>query len=432
MIAGDLAEAIESASVVALDDSASIEKTSICLFVGLLEVARSAADNRWRATADALVRGDWGATLRAGTEVDDIRLAAAHAFLMHAELRDDAFLTAFHPGQLAISSALAAAQKRGTNGRQLLRAIGRGYEVGCAVAELALPAIASNGWRVTSVIAPLVSAAVVAGLSSDDPEVSISAIRLAATVAGGGLHAVQSGSEWRIQPALALAAGFMAADASAAGYRAAEGALESEFGLLPLVSGPLATTILASRATARIADVNFKRFSAPMYAQGALDACWQIRGDFSPSDLVSLEIAVAPFAGAYADSSAAPQSVGNVASAVALARNALSGGFRELAVEQIEIVYEPRLGDSDGAATATTRDGSRYSAVGSAETSDWSFDAALDFYVGDFPRTATGLARAIRELDANPDPGALHRAFAECVDEAKALSTATSPIRRTD
>ncbi len=432
MSAADLAEVIESATALALDDSDTVEKTCTCLFVGLLEVARSAADNRWRATADALVRGDWGATLRAGTEVDDIRAAVAYAFLMHAELRDDAFLTAFHPGQLAISSALTAATKRGANGRQLLRAIGRGYEVGCAVAELALPAIAANGWRVTSVIAPLVSAAVVAGLSSDDPEVSISAIRLAATVAGGGLHAVQSGSEWRIQPALALAAGFLAADAAAAGYRAAEGALESEFGLLPLVSGPLGTTILASRATARIADVTFKRFSAPMYAQGALDACWQIRRDFSPSDLVSLEIAVAPFAGAYADSSGAPQSVGNVGSAITSARNALSGGFRELTAEQISIVYEPRLSDSDGAATATTRDGSSYSAVGSAETSNWSFDAALEFYVGDFPRTATGLARAIGELNAAPNPGALYRAIAECVDEATAFTTAISPIRRTD
>ncbi len=367
---------------------AELSRAGGCVAVGITEMVCSARDPRHRGIARALA-GPPGPALVAGTGMTAAAPAAAiaNAFLMHAQLADDAYRLAEHPGLAVLPVALAAADPGGAiPGAAWLRAVVGGYEAACVLADLLLPDAARRGWRVTALAAPVATAVTACLLAPDGAAVAADAIRIAAATAGGPLGVFSGGDAWRLQPALASGQGLLAAQAAFAGARGAPGALEAPQGLLAVVTGrPFAGL---PDGAPRIAEVMFKRHPVPMYGQAVFDAVHRMAGPFDGG--AALRVRVPPFAAEYAD-----QGSGSVTSVEAITRAALAArpGAGDLT---IEVIGDPGLGLHDAVLELSRAGCEPVMVTGSGDTSAWSPDQVADHCAQRAGTTGARLAAAAR------------------------------------
>jgi len=402
--------------------AAVADKLDAGLTAALLEAARSAAGPGERAIADAMLDGGTEADAVTGGTGTAASVAAAHAFLMHAHLRDDAYRTAAHPGQLVVPVALAVGQALGATGRRVREAALVGYEVAGHLADLLLPAVADRGWRVSAVLAGPTAAVTAAYLHDPRAEVVAAALRLAACHTGGGLHVVRTGADWRMQPALGLPAGVLAARLVArGGHRPVPGALDGPCGLLDQFGGT--DRELADRDLTggpRIGGVTFKRYDAPTYAQGVLDACHRVGRALAVSPAVTgLRVHVCGFSDTYAGAGALPGSVGNVAGVVLAHAPRLPGPLRGLTADRLTVVPDEALAHTAGRALARLADGSTVTATGDGDTTGWGLADLVRSY-RDEPVAAAAVdpvADAVSGLAAAPDVAHLVRTWRDSVTE---------------
>lgn len=344
---------------------ASRSRVADCVLVALCEMTISSRDSSFAATAATLAHG--GACTVSGVgRGGPVEAVTANSFLLHAGLADDSYKVAHHPAVTVIPAALAAAEAADSNGDTLLEALVLGYEFSCRLADLFLPLASKRGWRITAVLAPMVASAVAATVWRG-PDEAVLAARLGACVTGGPLSSVNGQGDWRIQPALAAAAGFLAATAAEV-HTSDFGALEAKFGPLEQIvgGGPAAP----GDTTPRLPSVTFKRYGGPMYGQAIYDALENLPAIAGRMQVVT--VTVSPFACMYA--AQGEVSTDSVTSIKGLTFEALRTWHSVpvgLSAEGIAVRGDAALGPLQAIVEVKTSDGAQYVAEGSGDTSAW-------------------------------------------------------------
>src|SRR6266542_6829807 len=112
--------------------------------------------------------------------------AFANGYLAHLEDYDDThFPTVIHPSAPTVPAAFAAAEERGTSGRDLVAAIALGIETACRVSLAVHPWHYDEGWHITGTMG-VFGAAVAAGklLGLDEARL-VACLGVAGTQAAG-------------------------------------------------------------------------------------------------------------------------------------------------------------------------------------------------------------------------------------------------------
>ena len=371
------------------------DKLLACMAVNLVEAARSSREPQcWNVARSIVTSGHQVSSLR-GIRGPTDQVATANAYLTHALLRDDAYGTALHPGQLVIPVALALSEEADVAGAITLEAVAIGYEVTCRLADLLLPEVSNRGWRVTALLSPIAAAATAASiLRPGDHAALAAAVRLGATVMGGPLHTVAAGEDWRAQPSLLVSAGMACARMAASGYQANSGHIEAAYGALDQFTGSRVAKELDHGS--RLESVTFKSHSGPMFCQALLRAIDSIAGTLLSAPC-SVTVALSPFAVSYAGASADAGSVANIEHIV-FDRLSIHASDAELAGVDITVIADDSVHDLDAVVEVSTVARASTREYYSGDTSTWSF--------GDVRREATSemseasdLVDAVAELE---------------------------------
>ena len=179
----------------------------------------------------------WASRRRAGLE----EAVQANALSVHGQFHDDTDYASWtHPGSLIVPVAVSLAESRNATLLQTLRAIACGYNAiswlgaGDSVAR----GMIERGFRASPVLGVIGAAATASVLLELDASQARNAVGIAASVAGGVLEPVRSGSdEWRLHNARAASTGLLAARLAQQGVQGAPTALEGPMGLLHSFAG---------------------------------------------------------------------------------------------------------------------------------------------------------------------------------------------------
>jgi len=366
--AGDSASLLweRALAVAGAADAETTERAQACTLLGVAEALVASRQSSWRQAALALAT-EPGPAQVCGCEAQASTggAVAANSLLMHANLADDTYLTAEHPGVQVLPVALALADADPTiGGERWLHAVIAGYEVAGCLAAATIPAAPRRGWRVTAAIAPLAAATTATLLLPSPRTTGPQALRLASAFAGGTLAVFGGGDGWRLQPGAGAVVGLLAARAAGAGLDGDPASLDGERGLLATMTGSAAA--LPVEGAPAILGVTFKRYQVPMYGQAvwaALDGA-PLRGP-----LTSMRIRVPEFATAYA-----AQDAGAVTSVQGIALSALAQlvpGARPPAADAIEVIGDNSVGEHGAVIETIDGSGTEHRLDGDGDTSGW-------------------------------------------------------------
>jgi 2-methylcitrate dehydratase PrpD len=225
--------------------------------------AHVTADTVWKL---ARANGPGPAGLLADGSAVGVEWAAfANAVVMHGRAQDDTLFAArAHIGSAATPAALAVAQREGSSGADLLRALVAAYEVAGTVGELLTLRTTARGLRGSMLYGTLGSAAAVASLLRLDAEATADAIAIATSFAGGlGQAWIDGSSEWRWELGMAARNGILAAQLAAVGEHGAPDAFEGAAGFARAfadVDGWRAPVELELGERWRVLDVIYKPY----------------------------------------------------------------------------------------------------------------------------------------------------------------------------
>ena len=166
-----------------------------------------------------------------GLKVDSRAAALINGTASHTAELDDIFREGiYHPGSPTVAAALAAAERVGATGQQLLRAIAVGYEIGDRIAAAVQPSHYTY-WHTTGTVGTIGAAAAVAELLELDVEPFAHALATATTNAAGLQQAFRSDSMSKpLHAGHAAEAGLIAAFAAEQGFTGALDILEGSVG----------------------------------------------------------------------------------------------------------------------------------------------------------------------------------------------------------
>lgn len=229
---------------------------------------------------------EWGVSAEGTVIGTDLRMPAALAAFCngaagHAvEMDDDHKQAILHPGVCVVSAALAAGEKAGASGRQVLAAIVAGYEIMCRVGEAALPhRLLAKGFHPTGVCGAFGAAAAAAhvqGLSLGQFEM---ALGIAGSFAAGLFEFVNDGSlVKRLHPANAAKSGILAAQLASQGYSGPRQVLEGRLGFFNAFAGAFSPEPLggALGQTFEIARTSYKQYACCSYCHPLMDALLEL------------------------------------------------------------------------------------------------------------------------------------------------------------
>jgi 2-methylcitrate dehydratase PrpD len=225
--------------------------------------------------------------------LDERRLPAIHAALVngvfgHALDMDDGHrLAAGHPGVATLPVALAAAERHGASGRELLRAVVFGYEVFVRIGARLNPAHLKRGFHTTATVAPFAAATVAGLLLGLDEDRLTRALGLAGLQGAGLMEVFHDGAMAKpFQTARGSAAGLLAADLATRGALGPRTVLEGEQGFLEAMCGDRAAPALVAGLAPddpepdwAIRGVYFKLYAACRHTHAAVDAARLLRDE---------------------------------------------------------------------------------------------------------------------------------------------------------
>lgn len=213
------------------------------------------------------------------------RLPALHAALVngvlgHALDMDDGHRAAAgHPGVATIPAALAAAERAGASGRDLLRAIVCGYEVFVRLAAAINPAHLRRGFHTTATVGPFAAATAAALLLRLDVERFVGALGLAGVQGAGLMEVFHDGAMAKpFQVGRASAAGLLAADLALRGGAGPAAIIEGAQGFMAALAGTREAASLVEGLGEEwaIRGVYFKEHAACRHTHAAIDAAAQL------------------------------------------------------------------------------------------------------------------------------------------------------------
>lgn len=211
--------------------------------------------------------------LGSGCRVPMMHAAFANAVAEHSiELDDVDDLALFHHGPPVVSAALAAAERRGASGRELLVAMLAGCEMMSRLSLSTNPVLRDRGFHTTpacGVFGAAVAAGRILGLGA---EALTSALGLAGAHAGGLMEMYGPSMQKRINPGPAARDGVVAVELAALGFTGADTILDGPRGFGAAFAGGLDTAVLlADLRSAVPVVVEYKPYSAARPIHNAID-----------------------------------------------------------------------------------------------------------------------------------------------------------------
>jgi len=217
------------------------------------------------------------------------RVAAANAVLANATLahgldfddtREDAIV---HTGCVAVTTALAAGEAAGANGRDVLTALVAGVEVMCRVG-LAVPgAFHARHFHPTAITGSFAAAAATARLRGLSEDALVRAFGICGSQASGIIEYLADGS-WtkRLHPGWAAHAGVVATLLAEAGFSGPESVLDGPHGFYAAFAGGHDTARLESLLDTlsrewEIEQLTFKPYPCGSIAQPYMDCAQRLR-----------------------------------------------------------------------------------------------------------------------------------------------------------
>lgn len=258
------------------------------LLLDYLGVAISGSRTESGTIARAFARSDGG---RAEAQLigDAVRVPAAQAAFANAisshsiELDDADAMSYFHFSPPVFSAALAAAEKQGADGRQLLVAFAAGCEMMERVSKAANPSLRDRCFHTTAACG-VFGAAVAAGKAWQlSPKELVSALALAGAQAAGLLEFHGPSMQKRFSPGPAARGGLTAARLAQLGYTGQDSIFEGERGFLRAYTDQSdASQLVADLDKPYPLNIDFKPYSCARPIHNAIDCAFEIRGRDHP------------------------------------------------------------------------------------------------------------------------------------------------------
>ena len=235
-------------------------------------------------------------TLVPGGERTSARTAALiNATASHTAELDDIFRDGlYHPGSPTVAAALAAAERAGASGEDLLRAVAVGYEIGDRIAAAIQPAHYTY-WHTTGTVGTIGAAAASAEVLGLDADQFAHALATATTMAAGLQQAFRSDAMSKpLHAGHAAEAGLLAATVAAHGFTGALDVLDGEAGFgTAMSSSPDWEAALAELGQPwGITQATVKNHSCCGHTFAAVDAALALRGQgLAPDDVREIHVA---------------------------------------------------------------------------------------------------------------------------------------------
>jgi 2-methylcitrate dehydratase PrpD len=202
----------------------------------------------------------------------------------------------YHPGAPTVAAALALAQDRDASGRDLIRAITVGYEIGDRIAHTVNPEH-YNYWHTTGTVGTLGAAAAAADLLGLEETRFAHALATATTMAAGLQQAFRSDSMSKpLHAGHAAETGLLAALAASHGYTGALDVLEGPvgFGSAMARSPDWSETATDQRRPLGITVATMKSHSCCGHTFAAVDAGLELRAEgIRPEEIDAVEVRTA-------------------------------------------------------------------------------------------------------------------------------------------
>lgn len=255
----------------------------------------------WRRYAAGRRAAPGLATLAGPCVADAADAALVDGGLMHALEYDDTHTASIvHGGAVVAPAALALAAQLGATPDRAARACLFGYEAFIRLGLAAPGAFQRNGFQVTSIAGPLVSALIAGDLMDLDETTRVAAIGVALSQSSGVFEFLTNGSSVKsMHPGWAAQAGLTAARLARAGLTGPETALEGARGLYASYAretdapARLAELTQDFGARWRIAEVAFKFAPCCHYLHPFIEAAGAIAGAIRAEDVADIELRIA-------------------------------------------------------------------------------------------------------------------------------------------
>ena len=269
------------------------------LLLDYLGVAISGSRTESGAIARAFARSD-GGRAEAHLIGDAVRVPAAQAAFANAisshsiELDDADAMSYFHFSPPVFSAALAAAEKQGANGRQLLVAFAAGCEMMERASKAANPSLRDRCFHTTAACG-VFGAAVAAGKAWQlSPKEMMSALALAGAQVAGLLEFHGPSMQKRFSPGPAARGGLTAARLAQLGYTGQDSIFEGARGFLKAYTDKSdASQLVANLDKPYPLNIDFKPYSCARPIHNAIDCAFEIRGRDHPDPSAISRIDVA-------------------------------------------------------------------------------------------------------------------------------------------
>lgn len=231
-----LAETLAAFAVEALPPRAALDAARLRLLDGLgIALAALASPSVPKPRIGLSLFGSSGPASAIGhAQALPVAAAALHnGLLMHGLEYDDTHVGAVvHGAPVVLPAALAAAERGGKSGEDLLAAICVGWEVLARIGAALRGALQAHGFQATSVAGPLAAAASVARLSGLDARRTAHALGIAGSQSSGVFEFLQSGASSKmLHGGWAAMGGMVAAGLAADGMTGPVSILEGRSGL---------------------------------------------------------------------------------------------------------------------------------------------------------------------------------------------------------
>jgi 2-methylcitrate dehydratase PrpD len=255
---------------------------------GSVEAARIA-----RRVAERAMAGSDATVLATGQRLSALGASFANGAASHVIELDDLHQgSTFHPAAPIIPAALAIAEREGSSGTELLRAIVLGYDVAIRIAEAVNPSH-YRYWHPTGTCGVFGSATAVGVLLGLNEEQLMQALGSAGTQASGLWQFLADGAMSKaLHTAHAAHDGIIAAELAQGGFTAAGAILEGPRGFFAATSETADATRITDRLGShfKIVENGFKRHACCGHTHTAIDAALELRPSLQDREIEQVEI----------------------------------------------------------------------------------------------------------------------------------------------
>lgn len=229
-------------------------------------------------------------------KVPALSAALGNGLYAHALELDDLHRTSIlRPGSPIIPAALAAAEKFGASGKELITAIVVGYEVGIRIAE-ALTPTHYNFWHTTGTCGTFAAAIAAGKVMNLDEDQLINALGHAGTQAAGLMELHYSPEGMMSKPLHASKAaqnGLFSALLAAGGYTSTQTILSGERGFLRVFApkAKMEKIVEGLGEDFRIMQISFRIYASTRHTHAGIDLALRLRNKgIKPEDIELLRI----------------------------------------------------------------------------------------------------------------------------------------------